>query len=509
MPYYLHRADVTEEQLQTAIDNLPAPFESEYEACHCDECRKRAQGERDAYMAKLAASSIILGRFDAPGDAHQAKGTIGSPEVLSVSFIATRRERESWRYRERYRPNVDRLPWTDEPWQVTLNELHYAYVSALKPGLIAYTASEEHGVADRQTRVRPGRYLEQFAPFLSQRERDEYCARIKALDDRNVVKFAKTAEEIEAVYRQGPGACMSHPLSSYVTSVHPTSVYGDSDLQVAYLGDIDTGHGITSGRKVRARCVVWPAEKRMSRLYGDDTLGVLLEGLGYGKGPDDSEGYGNLEGARIHRINHYGDYYVMPYIDATAWVAASADGKWFVLGAPDDSRSSRARSYSCRQTNGTTSDEAGRDEDSEESVSCANCGDGIDRDDTYCSTCYDDRRECVVCGHEFFDDSPALLASSDNDPVCARCVRTGCDGVRSCNACSDLFREGDYSATATEERETFDVCDHCESCGDEVIEERKAEAEAEAEAERKAEAEEGRAASEAPGDILGSDGSPF
>src|SRR5690606_7560176 len=111
---------------------------------------------------------------------------------------------------------------------------------------------------------------------------------------------AATPDDIENVYLKGPNSCMSHDLSEFSSPEHPTRVYGDSDLQVAYI--------VNSSGNISARVLVWPEKKLYGRIYGDeDRMSDMLEEAGYERG--------DLDGARIRRIPIRDRQYVMPYLD--------------------------------------------------------------------------------------------------------------------------------------------------------------------------------------------------
>lgn len=188
------------------------------------------------------------------------------------------------------------------PWAAELTPIpgHYAHLSTDKDGLIAYTQDDVKGVGDKQTQIRPGRYLTRYYPELS------------AADVRRLVRdvprpatlaFARTADEIEHVYLVGPHSCMSNAADTYEGPCHPVRVYGDSDIALAYA--------VPPGGKPTARALVWPERQRFGRIYGDEPLlEQLLGDVGFTRG--------SFAGARIRRIPVEPDddvRVVMPYLD--------------------------------------------------------------------------------------------------------------------------------------------------------------------------------------------------
>src|SRR6185503_12685840 len=99
------------------------------------------------------------------------------------------------------------VPWYNEDWN---NQDHFCHVSNEDSEKIAYTANAEDGAADKQTRTRPGRYLEQhYGNVLSQDEIRNWCARFTLENNKPKLLWANTADDIERVYTSGPNSCMS------------------------------------------------------------------------------------------------------------------------------------------------------------------------------------------------------------------------------------------------------------------------------------------------------------
>lgn len=470
MPYYLHRADITPEALAVSLETESAvvwpPEYSGSRGCDCTGCVHDAwcdywrEHPETPYGVKPnlppASAPLHLASFLTPSEAHTAKKELQSADALLVSFIPTLEERKNWRERERRKVSSYRysgnsvVPWRYEDWyNDTLHEMHNAYLSIEKPGLVAYTPSEEWGVADRQLRVRPGKYLEQFAPHLTSTERDAFCAQVKAIDDRNVVQFATTPDDIVRVYLNGPDSCMSHRVGDYSTGgLHPVSVYGDSDLQLAYLPNDD-------GRTFRARALVWPEKKIHSRVYGDETIKYLLTQMGYKNG--------SLAGAHVRKVRVDSDVFLMPYVDGIE--TANIVGNRFQF-CDDESGG-----YKCQDTNGTT--EPNYEPEPDEVYYCSNgeCGNERNEDHTYCSSCEDERYHCDYCGEDYFD---GRSYSVDNyGTMCRACYRAH---AHQCEDCADTFCHEAYTRTERREREDADIEEtYCLSCGREELARRREE----------------------------------
>jgi len=178
---------------------------------------------------------------------------------------------------------------------------HAIHVSKRDPSKIAYTQDAIKGAADIQTPVRVGSYLTQYCPEMSPDMVKEI-----ALEHANIYVgqsflIATTPDEIEEVYRNGPNSCMSKGLSYFSSSQHPVRVYGDSDLQLAYLKN-ENGH-------FSARALICRETMTFYRIYGDvERLEHALKRVGYSRG--------DFEGARIRRlVCENNNRLILPYLD--------------------------------------------------------------------------------------------------------------------------------------------------------------------------------------------------
>lgn len=240
--------------------------------------------------------------------------THGAPPEGGASASDPHPVNATWESREQgrllsgyYKP----VPWADKLAPIPG---HYVHLSTEQPGLVAYTQDANRGARDVQTVIKPGRYLTRFYPELKSHEIRDLQS---AIHRPAQLQFAASADEIERVYLDGPTSCMSRSASSYDGHCHPVRVYGDSDLQLAYV--------VNDEGKPTARALVWPAKKLRSRIYGDQPLlAQLLEDAGYEAG--------ELAGARIRRIDD-GPAVIMPYIDGSQCFDV-IDANWLVIGGP-------------------------------------------------------------------------------------------------------------------------------------------------------------------------------
>jgi hypothetical protein len=245
MPYYIIRK-VDEQERDQQYNDLPG-------------------WEIDRWLQDLAGADHVIGPIALPGDAHQkknaieAEGSIADP--ITVRFYADEQERSDWRRREERKFSSGeyiRVPWADiEAYNL---RDHFVHLSRKTPGMIAYTANEEHGVRDRQTTIRPGRYLQQFYPDMLKERIDRFCGMCSVADLD--LKITNDPEEIVTVYTMpnGPDSCMSHRSDSYSGDVHPVSVYtADRDpiwrLRISDRSSTNTfAHDRSSGRIEKSGC---------------------------------------------------------------------------------------------------------------------------------------------------------------------------------------------------------------------------------------------------------------
>jgi hypothetical protein len=388
------------------------------------------------YFAHLKGTEPTLGTVhDDRATAHAAaNGQAG----YVVTFVCSDEERETWTARESSRFTDG--TYTPVPWSSYYHEstdLHYAHLSIKTPGLIAYTPTDEHGIADRQVTVKPGKYLTEFYSDIYSKERiDAFVEKVKATFDDALI--ATSADDIRQVYVNGPSSCMSHDDDYYWSHVHPVTVYGDSDVACAYLGEL---------RKVSARCLIYPEKKVYTRVYGDKTLERILQRMGYSSG--------TLNGAHIRCIPVDGgrrrESYVMPYVDwcESADLVRVNGVNWFRLREDDRGE------YYTQDTDGVTGET--------EHYTCRHCDGRMTEDTTYCDSCREDMMSCERCDHESFDsnDFTEVQVRHGHDYYCNDCAE---QYSHTCAVCDETW----YSRTWEEPvcRSCYDSYTLCIDCDD-------------------------------------------
>lgn len=192
-------------------------------------------------------------------------------------------EQSWWVHREQARQQLLHLPRTGVMDLVIDNlrlHLHFIHVSHDDPTMVAYTASMEDGLRDKQVRLSFGRLLRKMI-FLAT---DTHIQALEAshrseMDPTFLV--ASTQEEIQRVYTTmaGDSGCMRHAPDNWdlPKNLHPSAAYCYAGLGVAYT-EVD-------GR-VMSRSVIYdnpddPKDKRYVRIYGDPCLKRKLELAGY------------------------------------------------------------------------------------------------------------------------------------------------------------------------------------------------------------------------------------
>ncbi len=321
----------------------------------------------------------------------------------TVTFKATAQECSNWYKREQERFDTGTyvaVSWADQDWSRAL--FHYAHLSLDTPGLIAYTPDDERGINDRQLRVRPGKYLQEFASHMSHDEIEAHTVKVREFTGE--LKLARSTEDVIAVYKHGPRSCMGqHAASDFQTDgVHPVAVYGDSDVAVAYLGDLDDG-------RVSARCVVWPERKVYTRVYGDTAITAILKANGYE--------HGDLNGAHVRAIpvSGSGSTWVMPYVDGAnhGRLVTKGSRRWILFdeGGPFDCSNS--------DLHGVCGDDPDQEDEDEDTSICSNCENEIPYGTDLCDRCELIHYYCPDCETDFYNDDEITI---NGTPYCASCA---------------------------------------------------------------------------------------
>lgn len=414
-----------------------------------------------------------------------------------VSFFATRAQTETWIAREKNKfrsGEYARVPWHSD--LSSYYPRHFAHMSTKMPGKIAYTISEEHGVNNRQTVVRPGKYLQDYFgegsdlatevdtnDRLTKAQIDSYAAQCTALVSSEV-SIAETINDAIYVYTNGPRSCMSRDADRYQGHVHPAAVYAGphADLRIAYHGTI--------GGTITSRAIVWPEKKIAGRIYPDSNAALkhILHSAGYEIHADSYNGIFN--GATIAAIeDDNGHGHIMPYVDGISYAYLTRDRKSFVLGDRDD----RCDRDMCAVSTQMTADSGGdtlaagvtepHDDEPDYDFTCDRCnGEYMDddrdsRDSDLCTSCADDvYRSCDDCSGDVDtrDDSTTRIRRRvrgvmSSIYLCESCTQ---EHTHECDRCNDTWIDisddadhgsnGDLCGSCAE---SYARCEHSD-CGD-------------------------------------------
>ena len=310
--------------------------------------------------------------------------------------------------------------------------------SLTQPGMIAFYDSVEKAEARRETIMKVGKFLTKYySDRLTQDEiralAERYQAEIN--EEGRELTFARTEDEIEEVYVNGPHSCMAKPACGHFESdVHPVRVYAAGDLAIAHIGTC-------------SRALCWPEKKIYGRPYGNTeaarkNLETALEAQGYVYAPS------KFHGAKLLRIEQ-DDSFVVPYLDNGFHVTDC--GEYMIMDARDgilaDSQSGLLNA----------------------SEYCARCGDSFSpdgsNDDSLCNYCYENTTYCDSCGERVSCDETFWIESTD-ETLCRYCHD---DRYASCDSCNESILKSDITEAGNEE-----FCPNClpknaspcEACGD-------------------------------------------
>jgi len=202
---------------------------------------------------------------------------------------------------------------------------HFPHISVDEPTMVAYTPSPDYGRADRQVRMKIGRYLTQFySEMLTQNQIRSMANGVKSLS----FHMGKTSADFKRIYEDGVSSCMSCMGGSRIGDIsgdyHPAEVYGSGDFAITWLTDDATD------QLVARAIVAYPDQPNNGghfvRLYGAEALTLedkLIE-MGYER----QSGY--ADGLRLLAIQDDDNNYLMPYIDGNEYTVSLTRGFWVI-----------------------------------------------------------------------------------------------------------------------------------------------------------------------------------
>lgn len=302
---------------------------------------------------------------------------------------------------------------------------HYLHLSIAdnEQDFVAYTPTEEYGKADRQVRLRFGKYLRKAFPELSDATIQTAVTELRAKLLRSIetLHFTTERDTINDIFETELSACGSDSKSCMHgkwdgDSIRPYHVYADSpDVALAY---------VTRDNEIIARSVVSTKNKAWIRPYaleGDETICAMLTDMLKAQGYT----HGDLAGNRLTKLKD--DYPMLPYLDGDAKGINDIGKYWMVVDSDGE--------YTAESTSGTAECNTPcceRCENPEDECEC-----------TYCECCYESFRSrcqsCSICEE------------------CDRCYshdRCRCDR---CSVCNELEDNCECESGNAEETESVSV----------------------------------------------------
>ena len=206
-------------------------------------------------------------------------------------------------------PAIRQAVYLAPPANWHLLVLEHPHAADSDPSRIAYTRSDAHGEADRQTVTSVGKYLTRHFPTLA----DHHIRDIVMRHGANRFEMWRTVPDIVRSVQDGPHSCMRwERYNKDSGATHPYEVY-DPEYGWRAAVRVD-GNGI-----ITARCLVNIEEMTFVRSYtrkdgeyshSDEAIEVWLRDQGYTKNC-------SWAGLRLRRINtdRCDDDFWAPYLD--------------------------------------------------------------------------------------------------------------------------------------------------------------------------------------------------
>ena len=259
-------------------------------------------------------------------------------------------EQNFWKYREYLRTNM--IESESVPYTLEVDPMHFMRVSQSDPTFISFTPDEKYGIADRQLKMKPGRFLARYTKMSN----EEIKKRVTEYNAKYVPPDLQTFTEVEdiiEVYRRGPRSCMTKDWSD---RNHPVRLYGTSP-QFSVLAIKPDGKLNYSARAV---AVFKKGKWTPLRIYGDTQM---MERV-FAKSKNSVSTVGSLSEIMngifvyLETVNTEDSFYqdvLMPYIDAGGLTMVQISRNWAIF-VPTE-RTERAHEepdvLSYQPTNGT------------------------------------------------------------------------------------------------------------------------------------------------------------
>jgi len=185
-------------------------------------------------------------------------------------------------------------------------------VSNEEPNKISLFLNEKMALADRRTKLKPGRLLSRVLGYTNNETIKSMVTMFEEETKPVVVQLAHNAKEIIRVYEHGPESCMMG--KNWTSNNHPVQVYDHEHLCLAYLPK----RGYPNRISARAILRTDGDEPTYIRTYGDTAkMEAALSALGIRLAKNGLEGIVFKE----TRHNGYDTRTTMPYLDGNACYA--------------------------------------------------------------------------------------------------------------------------------------------------------------------------------------------
>lgn len=251
--------------------------------------------------------------------------------------------------------------------------LEWPHSADSDPSRIAYTRSDEHGYADRQTVTSVGKYLTRHFPALA----DHQIRDIVMRHGPNRFEMWDTVSAIVRSVQDGPHSCMRWEGFDRDTDTHPYEAYHPDYGWRAAVRLNSTG-------VITARCLVNIQSQTFVRSYSrkdgayshsDETIEVWLRDRGFRKAS-------HWEGLKLKRIinGRYKDDFWAPYLDGDCKYVEDC-GDHLLIDSNGD--------YECDRTDGHASGSS--------RCTCDDCGERHNEDDAYSIGYHGDRNIGPCC----------------------------------------------------------------------------------------------------------------
>lgn len=287
----------------------------------------------------------------------------------------------TWFYRESsnapMHPAIKQAVMLAPPADWHLLVLEWPHAADMDPTRIAYTRSDAHGEADRQTVTSVGKYLTRHFPSMRDHQIRDIVMR------HGAYKFAMwdTVSAIVRSVQDGPHSCMRWGDFDRDTDTHPYEAYHpDYGWRAAVR--------LSSEGIITARCLVNVIDNIFVRSYtrkdneyshSDEAIEVWLRDQGFEK-------VNSWEGLKLKRITkgRYDDDFWAPYLDGDCkWVEDCGDH----LLISDDGE------YECDRTDGHAN--------SSSRCTCDDCGARHREDDMHGVGYHGDRSVGPCCVDDY------------------------------------------------------------------------------------------------------------